>query len=106
MVAITVITAAAHTETAKQAILKRLHDADATNSAMPASVEIDSDDAEKALADLLAAGKVREARSGLYYLDESAARTARPGLPFVVLLSILVTLSFAASLIALAVRAG
>ena len=43
MVAITVITATAHAETAKQAILKRLHDADATNAAMPASVEIDSD---------------------------------------------------------------
>lgn len=108
MVAVTVITAATttHTETAKQAILKRLHDADATNVAMPASVEIDGEDAKKALADLLAAGKVREARAGLYYLDESAAKAAQPGLPFVLLLVTLVTASFVASLVALAVRAG
>lgn len=103
---VTVIAATAPKETAKQAIVKRLHEAAATNVAMPASVEIDSDDAETALAELIAAGKVREARAGLYYLDESAARAARPGLPFVVLLAALVSVSFAASLIALAVSAG
>lgn len=106
MVAVTVITATDHQETAKQAIVKRLRDADATNAAMPASVEIDSEDAEAALAQLLAAGKVRQARSGLYYLDVSAAKAAGPGVPFVILLVTLVSLSFAASLIALAINAG
>jgi hypothetical protein len=102
MVAITVITATAHRETTKQAIIKRLRDAEASNAAMPASVEIDSDDAKAALDDLLGAGKVREARAGLYYLDDSASKAASPGLPFVILLSILVLVSFAASLIAMA----
>lgn len=106
MVAITVITATAHKETAKQAIVKRLHEAEATNAAMPASVDIDGEDAETALAELLAAGRVREARAGLYYLDDSAAQAARPGLPFVILLVALISVSFAASLIVLAVRAG
>ena len=105
MVAVTVITATAHKETAKQAIVKRLRDAQASNAAMPASLDIDSGDAQAALADLLAAGKVREARAGLYYLDESEADAARPGLPFVILLSILVIASFAASMIAIAVTA-
>jgi len=102
MVAVTVITAASHKETAKQAIIKRLREAEANNAAMPASVEIDSDDAKAALDDLLSAGNVREARAGLYYLDESASRAASPGMPFVVLLSMLVLGSFAASLIAIA----
>lgn len=106
MVAVTVITATAHKETAKQAIVKRLREAEATNAAMPASVDIDGEDAETALAELIAGGKVRKARAGLYYLDESEAKAARPGLPFVALLVTLITVSFAASLIALAVRAG
>ena len=105
MVSVTVLTATAHKETAKQGILKRLRDAQASNAAMPSSLDIGSDDAQAALADLLATGKVREARAGLYYLDESEANAARAGLPFVILLSILVIASFAASMIALAVAA-
>jgi len=106
MVATTMITAMAHKETAKQASLKRLRAAEATNVAMPASVDIDSDDAEAALAELLTAGTVREGRSGLYYLDESQAKESRPGQPFIALLAVLIAVSFAASLITLAARAG
>jgi hypothetical protein len=106
MVAVNVITAAAHKETAKQAIIKRLRDAEANNAAMPASVEIDSDDAKTALGDLIASGKVREARTGLYYLGDSASKAASPGLPFVIILSILILGSFAASMIAIAGTGG
>lgn len=106
MVPVTVIAAAAHKETARQGIVKRLREAEATNAAMPASVDTDSEDAETALAELIAGGKVREARAGLYYLDESAAKAARPGLPFIALLVTLIALSFAASLVALAVGTG
>lgn len=102
MVAVHLITAAAHAETAKQAILKRLREAEATSPAMPASVDLDSEDAEKALAELVAAGKVRNAREGLYYIDDSKQIAARPGLPFVALLAVLVAISFAASLVAIA----
>ena len=106
MVPMHVITAATHKESAKQAILKRLREAEATNVAMPASVDIDSEDAEAALGELIASGKVREARAGAYYLDESARKAARPGIPFIVLLAALVLTSFTASLVAIAVRAG
>jgi hypothetical protein len=106
MVAITVITAAAHKETAKQAIIKRLRDAEASNAAMPSSLEVDSDDAKSALDDLLAAGKVREARAGLYFLDESAAKAAAPGLPFVIILAFLVIASCIASLVAIVSTSG
>lgn len=102
MVPLTIITATAHKETAKQALIKRLRDSEASNAAMPASVEIDSDEARSALDDLLAAGKVREARAGLYYLDDSAAKAASPGLPFVIILALLIIASCVASLIAIA----
>ncbi len=102
MVAVHLITAAAPAETAKQAILKRLREAEATSPAMPASVGLDSDEAEAALAELVAGGKVREAREGLFYVDDSKQKAARPGLPFVALLAVLVAISFAASLVAIA----
>ena len=101
MVAVHMITAMAQQETAKQAILKQLHEAGATNAAMPASVEIDGDDAQAALAALLAAGTVHEARTGLYYAED-AGKAASPGSGLVALLAILILISIAASVIALA----
>jgi hypothetical protein len=102
MVAVHRITALAQKETARQAILKRLREAGATSAAMPASIDLDGEQAEAALAELLAAYNVREARTGLYYVDESAKKDARPGQPFVALLAVLIAISFAASLIAIA----
>ena len=102
----TMITAVAHKEAAKQAILKQLRETGATSAQMPGSVEADSDDAKAALAELLSSGSVGEARPGLYYLDESKAKVAKPGNSFMALLAILIAISFTASLIALAVRTG
>ncbi len=102
MVAVHMIAAMAQEETAKQVILKHLRDAGASSAAMPASVEIDSDEAQAALAALLAAGTVHEARAGLYYAQD-AGKAAGPGSSFIALLAILVILSAAASAIALAV---
>jgi hypothetical protein len=101
MVAVHIMATAAQAESAKQAILKRLREADATSAAMPASIEIDSDEAQAALAALLAAGTVHQARNGLYYVDE-AAKTTSPGGGFAALLAILVVISIVASAIALA----
>ena len=101
MVAVHLITAMAQEETAKQVILKQLREAGASSAAMPASVEIDSDEAEAALAGLLAAGTVHEARTGLYYADE-ASKPVNPGSGFVALLAILVILSVIASAVTLA----
>ena len=106
MVPVHMLNAIAQKETAKQAILKRLREADATSAAMPGSVEIDGKVAETALADLLASGMVREARTGLYYVDREKAEEARPGNGFVALLAILIVISFTASLVAIAATAG
>ena len=106
MVPMTVITAASHKAAAKQAILKQLRESGATTAQMPGSVEVDSDEAQTALADLLAAGEVREARAGLYYLDAGKAKAPQAGNGFVALLAILIIISFTASLVALAVNAG
>ena len=105
MVAVHLITALAQKETAKQALLKQLQEAGATSPQMPGSLEIDGDEAKAALAELLAAGTVREARPGAYYLGETVTKTARPGLGFIALLAILIVLSFMASLVALAMSA-
>jgi competence protein ComGC len=101
MVAVHIMTTVAQQETAKQAILKRLREADATSPAMPASIEIDNEEAQAALAELLAAGTVREARNGLYYAEESKAGTAGNGFGFAALLAVLVIISVTASVIAL-----
>ena len=101
MVAVHMFTAIAQKETAKQAILKQLREAGATSPAMPGSVDIGDDNAQAALIELLAADTVREARSGLYYVDESAKQLSGPGSGFVALLAILVLASFVASLIAI-----
>jgi hypothetical protein len=101
MVAVHIVTTAAQAESAKHAILKRLREADATSAAMPASIEIDSDEAQAALAALLAAGTVRQARNGLYYVDDAGKATSSGG-GFAALLAILVVLSIVASAIALA----
>jgi hypothetical protein len=106
MVAVHLITTMAQKETAKQAILKQLQEAGATSPQMPGSLETDGDEAQAALAELLAAGTVREARAGAYYLGEAAVREANPGIGFVALLAILVVLSFTVSMIALAVSQG
>ena len=100
------INAAAHKESAKQAILKQLREHGTTSAAMPGSLEADSDDAKAALADLIAAGEVHQTGNGLYYLDDSKANPAATANGFVALLVILVTASIAASLIALAATAG
>lgn len=100
------ITAMAHKEGAKQALLKQLRDLGATSPQMPGSLEVDSDGAQTALAALLASGSIREVRPGLFYLAESKAMEGRPGAGFIALLAILIVISFTASLVALAIRAG
>lgn len=100
------ITAIAHKETAKQVLLKQLRDYGANSPQMPGSLEVESDEAQAALADLLASGAIRQARPGLYYLDAAQAKEARPGSGFVALLAILIVISFIASLVTLAVSAG
>ena len=102
MVAVHIMTTVAQGESAKHAILKRLREADATSAAMPASIDIATAEAQAALADLLAAGTIREARNGLYYIDEAGKAAASGGGGFTVLLVILVALSIVASVIALA----
>ena len=106
MVAVHLITTLAHKETAKQALLKQLRDAGATSPQMPGSLTIDGDEAQAALAELLAAGTVKEARGGLHYLGEPAAKETKSVSGFVALLALLVALSFTASMIALAATAG
>jgi len=106
MVPMTTINAVGQKEAAKQAIIKQLREFGATSAQMPGSLSIESDDAEAALAELLAKGELRQARPGFYYLDEAKVKEARPGNGFVALLAILVSLSFTASLVALALRAG
>ena len=100
------LTALAQKETAKQTILKQLREAGATSAPMPGSVDLDGDEAEAALAELIAAGTVHEARPGLYFVDEAARKKSKPGNGFIALLAILVLVSFAASLIAIASAAG
>lgn len=107
MVPMTTINAAAlQKEAARQGIIKQLREFGATAAQMPGSVEVDSDEAQEALADLLAKGEVREARAGLYYLDETKVKEAKPGNGFVALLVLLVIASVMASVIALAARTG
>ena len=103
MVAVHMITAVAQKETAKQTLLKRLRENGATSPQMPGSLEVENDEAQAALAELLASGSIRQARPGLYYLDAAKAKESNPGSGFVALLAILISLSFTASLIALAV---
>jgi hypothetical protein len=106
MVAVHMITALAQKETAKKALLKQLMDAGATSRQMPGSLDLDGDEAQAALSELLASGTVKEARSGAYYLGEAAVKEGNPGTGLVALLAILIVVSFAASLIALASRAN
>ena len=98
------IAAVAEKESAKQALLKRLRDVDATSPQMPGSLEVDSDHSQAALAELLASGEVRQARAGLYYLDEAKAKARKRPNGFLTLLTIIVSLSFFASFVALALR--
>lgn len=106
MISVHLVTALAQKETAKQALLKQLREAGAISPQMPGSLMIDGDEAEAALAELLAAGTVKEARAGRYYLAKAEAKAANPGIGFVALLAILIILSFTASLVALAVSAS
>jgi len=107
MVPMTTIDAASmQKQAARAAIIKQLREAGATSAQMPGSVEVDSDAAQEALAGLLAKGEVREARAGLYYLDQTKVKDAKPGNGFVALLIILVIVSVMASIIALAARTG
>ena len=106
MVAVHLITTLAHKETAKQAILKQLREASATTPHMPGSLDLSGDQAQAALAELMADGIVKEARSGRYYLDEAKAKDVEPGNGFVALLAILLIISFTASIVALAVTEG
>jgi hypothetical protein len=102
-----VIAAAARKAAAREAILKRLRENGATNAAMPRSLDTETEDAKAALTALLQAGTLREPRPNLFFIDEQAAKkTAEPGSGFVALVAILVALSFAASLIALASTLG
>ena len=107
MVPMTTIDAATmQKQSARAAILKQLREAGATSAQMPGSVDVDSDAAQEALADVLAKGEVREARAGLYYLDESKVKGANPGNGFMALLIILVVISVMASFIAIVAVAG
>jgi hypothetical protein len=106
MVPTSVIHQSAQKEAAKLTIIKRLKEVRATDPQMPGSLEIETDEAQEALAALLGSGQVRQARAGLYYLDESKAQSATSGNGFVALLAILLVISFAASAIALAVSAN
>lgn len=106
MIPMNVITVAAHKETARQVILERLRDQGATSPAMPASLDLTSDSAESALADLLAKGEVRQARAGLYFLARKNAKAQKPEHGFLVLTAILIASSIVASVVALAVHAG
>jgi len=100
------ITAMAQKETAKQALLKQLRELGATSPQMPGSLEIDSDEKQAVLAELLAAGEIRQGRAGLYYLDEAMVKPRKRPNGFLTLLAIIVSLSFTASFVALAWRAG
>src|SRR5437868_9440649 len=102
----TINAAAAQKQAARQKIIKQLRDTGATSPQMPGSVEVESDEAQEALADLLAKGELREARAGLYYLDETKVKETKPGSGFVALLVILIITSVMASVIALASRSG
>jgi hypothetical protein len=106
MVPTSVIHQSAQKEAAKLTIIKRLREVGATDPQMPGSLEIETDEAQEALAALLDSGRVRQARTGLYYLDERTAKIAAPGNGFAALLTILIVLSFAASAIALTVSAN
>jgi len=103
MVPMTTINAAAvQKQAARQKIIKQLQGAGATSTQMPGSLEVETDEAQEALADLLAKGEVREARAGLFYLDEAKVKEAQSGNGFVALLVILIVVSVTASVIALA----
>ena len=102
-----VIAAAARKAAAREAILKRLRENGATNAAMPCSLDPETEDAKAALTGLLQGGTLREPRPNLYFIDDKAAKkTAKPGSRFVALVAILVAVSFAASLIAIASTPG
>ncbi|MCL6683432.1 hypothetical protein [Sphingomonas alba] len=102
----TINAASAQKQAARQKIIKQLQGAGATSMQMPGSVEVEADEAQEALADLLAKGEVREARSGLYYLDETNVKEAQPGNGFVALLIILIVISVTASVVALTTSGG
>jgi hypothetical protein len=107
MVAVHMLVAAAGKETAKQAMLKRLREAGATSAAMPASLDADEEHSRAALATMLEAGTLRQARPGLYFIDEEAVKKEpRPGNSFIALLALLIAVSFTASLITIASAAG
>lgn len=103
MVPTSVIQQSAQKEAAKLTIIKRLKEVGATDAQMPGSLEIETDEAQEALAALLGSGQVRQARAGLYYLDESKAKSTTSGNGFAALLAILIVISFAASAIAITV---
>ena len=70
---------------------------------MPGSVEAENDDAKAALAELLAAGYgARSQNRALLSGRKPRPRPHRPGNGFVALLAILVIVSIAASMVALA----
>ena len=85
MVSVHLVTALAQKETAKQALLKQLREAGARSSQMPGSIDIEGDQAQAALAELIGAGTVKQARAGLYYLDETKVKETRPGSGFIAL---------------------
>ena len=88
-------------QAAREKLLAQLREAGATSAAMPASVELDGDEAEQAMSQLLEAGTVREARRGLYFIDESKRREGQDGLGFKLLLILLVCVSIMASAVAM-----
>ena len=106
MVPMHILHAAAAKETAKAAVLKQLREQGSASATMPGSVETENDDAKAALAELVEAGAVHEARPGFYYLDETKAKPPQPGNGFVALLAILIIVSVTASLVTLAATAG
>ena len=106
MVTVHLVATLAHKETAKQALLKQLQEAGATSPQMPGSLEIDGNEAQAALAELLAAGRIKAARAGAYYLNDAERKESKPGIVFVALLVTLILLSFTASLVALVAGPG
>ena len=103
MIPVALLATSAEKESAKHSMLKRLSEAGAVSAAMPASLDASDEHSQAALAKLLEAGTLREARPGLYFIaDDAAKKIPRPGSSFVLLVALLIALSFTASVIAIA----
>lgn len=107
MIPATIVTTfAAHQLAAREALLAQLREAGATSAWMPSALAVDGEQAERALGELLKAGVVREARHGLFYIDESKRVERQAGLGLKLFLILLVTASLVASLVTILLSRG